>query len=78
MVNPRHDAERLAVLEERTETHRAQIDALLEALKTLTREVTLINHQLSRNLGFLGGVAFVFSLFGACIGAFGAEIIRRL
>lgn len=77
MLNSRHENERIAILEERTETHRQQIDDLLSAIKELTGEVVRINRQLSRNMGFLGGVAFVFSLMGACLGALANEIIKR-
>lgn len=74
----RERIERLAILEERSEMQREQIDDLVNALHALTQEVTDINKKLERNMGFLGGMAFTFSMIGAGFGAFGSELIKRL
>lgn len=78
MPDFRREIERLAVLEERSETQRSQIDDLLDAIRSLTKEVTRINNKLDRNTGFLAGIAFAFSLIGACIGSVGSEMLKRM
>jgi len=70
--------ERIATLEADNKHHKDTFNDVVDQLKTLNTQVSNINSKIDRNMGFLAGVAFVFSLLGAAFGLFGGIIVKKL
>jgi cytochrome c biogenesis protein CcdA len=70
--------ERLAVLETDNQYHKDTLGDVVDQLKVLNDQVTVINSKLDKNAGFLAGVAFVFTMVGAFIGTGGATLLKKL
>jgi cytochrome c biogenesis protein CcdA len=70
--------ERIAVLETDVRNHKDTLNDVVDKLEELNKTVTSINSKLDKNMGFLAGAAFVFSLFGAVTGFFGSYLLKKL
>jgi cytochrome c biogenesis protein CcdA len=70
--------ERLASLEADNQHHKDTLSDVVDQLKTLNTQVSSINRKIDKNMGFIAGVAFVFSLLGAVFGLFGGIIMKKL
>lgn len=69
---------RIAVLESEHRHHKETIGDVVEQLRTINNSVVDINSKLDKNMGFLAGAAFVFSLIGAFLGMGGAALLRKI
>jgi cytochrome c biogenesis protein CcdA len=70
--------ERIAVLETEHKHHKETIGDVVSQLERLNDQVGVINSKIDKNIGFIAGVAFVFSMFGAIAGLFGGAIVKKL
>jgi cytochrome c biogenesis protein CcdA len=74
----RDHGERLAILETDNEHHKDTLSDVVDQLKTLNSQVGIINSKIDKNMGFIAGVAFVFSMLGALFGLFGGAIMKKM
>lgn len=70
--------ERVARLEERSDSHRQQIEKVFCVLDEIDAKVERILKMQNRQLGFLSGIAFSFGLIGAAVGAMGTEVLKKI
>jgi cytochrome c biogenesis protein CcdA len=69
--------ERLAILETEHRHHKETLADVVEQLERLNTQVGIINSKIDKNMGFIAGVAFVFSMLGAIFGLFGGAILKK-
>ena len=70
--------ERIASLEAYSNQHGSTLGDVADQLERLNAQVSQINRKLDNHIGFLAGVAFVFTMLGAFIGMGGASLLRRM
>lgn len=70
--------ERIAILETDSKHHKDTLNDVVSQLQQLNLQVDSINSKLDKNMGFLAGAAFVFSLLGAGLGFFGSAIMKKM
>lgn len=73
-----NNEERIAVLETQHNHHKETLSDVVSQLERLNEQVGVINSKIDKNMGFIAGVAFVFSMMGALFGLFGGAIMRKM
>lgn len=76
MVFAYSDKVELAVLKRNVADNTQDISDLVESIESLKETVVKIEKLLSHSAGFVGGVAFAFSLIGAAIALFFGYIFK--
>jgi ribulose kinase len=76
--NPSSYGERLVKVETVQENQDRMIEDVVDRLDSLDTKVGKILEKMEKHSGFFHGVIFAFSIIGALIGAFSAEIWKKL
>lgn len=71
-------SERIAVLETEQRHHKETLTDVVTQLERLNDQVGTINSKIDKNMGFIAGVAFVFTMMGSLLGIFGGAILKKL
>jgi hypothetical protein len=78
MRKPMDSSERLTVLEVEHRHHKETLADVVVQLERLNDQVGTINSKIDKNMGFIAGVAFVFSMMGAILGLFGGAVMKKI
>jgi len=70
--------ERIAVLETRSDQNTADIQKVETTLEVIRDGVAAIRLKMEKNISFIGGISFTFSLLGAALAAGIEYVLGRL
>jgi hypothetical protein len=69
--------ERIAVVETEVKQHTSKIDKLEATLEKIEGDVSAIRIKMEKNISFIGGISFAFSLLGAGAAVILEPLLRR-
>lgn len=73
-----NDGQRIAKLETRADNMDDKVDDVTETLHEIKTEVQAIRVKMEKNISFMGGIAFTFSLMGAAFATMAGMVLRKL